>query len=397
MISVQEATDRINSLLVQTGTEELSIQQATNRILAQDFYSDRNQPPFDTSAMDGYAVRNEDAFPNNTLTVIGSIPAGEKISEASVGSGEAFRIYTGAPIPPGATRVIIQEDVTQISETSVRINTALEANPFIRPCGSDFKKGYCIKAPQSLTPSLISLLAAMNAGVVQVRKKPVVSIIPTGDELVMPGSQIPANKIVASNVFGLRGILENAGAKVRILPIAKDDIQSLTTCLEIALISDLIVTVGGASVGDYDLVKDVASNLGFELSFDKIAMRPGKPLFAGNKEQTVLIGLPGNPVSALVCGYIFLYPAMRQMMGLPNGDLPRKTAQLTNPLAQNGAREHYMRAIVEYSKGAPRITAHERQDSSLLKTFFNSNALLIRPRLDQPREAGELVEYIDLI
>ena len=397
MISVNEANIRIKNLLVQTGSEELSIYKATNRILARDFYSDRNQPPFDTSAMDGYAIRTEDAFPNNVLEVIGTIPAGARIPETAVGPGEAFRIYTGAPIPPGSNRVIIQEDVKACG-TSIRINKTFESNPFIRPLGSDFRKGFCVKAHQTLKPSLISLLAAMNAGVIQVRKKPVVSIIPTGDELVMPGKkEVPDSKIVASNIFGLQGMLENVGAEVRILPIAKDDYQSLSTSLNLALNSDLIVTVGGASVGDYDLVKDVASTLGFELSFYKIAMRPGKPLFAGNKGTTVLIGLPGNPVSALVCGYIFLIPAIQHMMGLTKVGMPRKKALLANPLGRNGSREHFMRAIVEHTNGESTITVHERQDSSLLKTFFNSNALLIRPKSDQPREAGEMVEYIELI
>ncbi len=396
MISVNEATGRIKSLLVQTDTEEISIYHATNRILAQEFRSGRNQPPFDTSAMDGYALRTEDAKPGNVLKIIGVIPAGAKIPDRSVGPSEAYRIYTGAPIPKGSSRVIIQEDVSA-SETTVKINKEFESNPFIRSRGSDFSKGYCVKAHQPLTPSLISLLAAMNAGVIKVRKKPVVSIIPTGDELVMPGSKVPDTNIVASNIFGLQGILENFGAEVRILPIARDNFQSLSTSLNLSLQSDLIVTVGGASVGDYDLVKDAATSQGFELSFYKIAMRPGKPLFAGNKGSTVLIGLPGNPVSALVCGYVFLVPAIQHMMGLTELGLPRKKAVLAKSLGKNGGREHFMRATVEYTNGEARITAQEKQDSSLLKTFFNSNALLIRPRLDPPRQAGELVEFIELL
>lgn len=397
MISVDEATNRIKKLLVQTGTEELSLHKAINRVLAQDFHAERNQPPFDISAMDGYAIRSEDALSNKLLNVIGTIPAGAKIPEVIVGPGQAFRIYTGAPIPPGTSRVIIQEDIKVEDEATIRINDTFESNPFIRPTGGDFRKGFSVQANQPLTPSLISLLAAMNAGELQVRKKPIVAIIPTGDELVMPGPNVPDNKIVASNIFGLQGILENVGAKARILPIAKDEPESLTTSLNLAMNSDLIVTVGGASVGDYDLVKDVASTLGFELSFYKIAMRPGKPLFAGKKGLTGLIGLPGNPVSALVCGYIFLIPAIQHMLGLPNVGIPRKEARLTNSLARNGGREHYMRAIVENSKGEAHITVHERQDSSLLNTFNNSNALLVRPRSDQPRQAGELVEYIELI
>ncbi len=396
MISVGEATEQIRSLLVQTDSEEIPINRANNRILAEDFYSERNQPPFDTSAMDGYAIQSKDAIPRKVLKVIGNIPAGAEIPEITIGSGEAYRIFTGAPIPLGADRVIIQEDV-EASKNTIRINDTFECNPFIRPLGGDFQKGFCIKALQPLKPGLISLLAAMNAGMLKVRKKPVVSIIPTGDELMMPGSVVPDNKIVASNIFGLQGILENSGAEVRILPIAKDNFQAISTSLNLALDSDLVITVGGASVGEYDLVKEAASSLGFELSFYKIAMRPGKPLFAGKKGSTVLIGLPGNPVSALVCGYVFLIPAIKYMMGLIDFANPRKKARLTTPLGKNGDREHYMRSIVEHTNGEATISVHERQDSSLLKTFFNSNALLVRPRSDHPRQAGEIVEYMELL
>lgn len=396
MISVREATDRIRNLLVQTDSEEIPINSANNRILAEDFHSERNQPPFDTSAMDGYAIQSNDAIPNKVLDVIGSIPAGADIPPVAVGSGEAYRIFTGAPIPLGADRVIIQEDV-EVSGETIIINNAFETNPFIRPQGGDFQKGFSVKAPQQVTPSLISLLAAMNAGQLRVRKKPVVSIVPTGDELMMPGTELPENKIAASNIFGLQGILENSGAEARILPIAKDKFRAISTSLDLALDSDLIITVGGASVGEYDLVKEAASNLGFELSFYKIAMRPGKPLFAGRKESTVLIGLPGNPVSALVCGYIFLVPAIKYMLGLTDFNLPRKKARLTTPLGKNGDREHYMRAKVEHTNVEATIAVHERQDSSLLRTFFNSNALLIRPRSDHTRDAGEIVEYMELL
>ncbi len=395
MISVKEATIRITNLLGQTPSETISITQATNRVLAENVQTDRNQPPFDTSAMDGYAIKTQDAISNNILTVVGTIPAGAGIPDAEVGSNEAFRIYTGAPIPKGADRIIIQEDV-KVLDSVIKINENFESNSFVRPLGSDFKQGFCINAPQILTPSLISLLAAMNAGEIKVRKRPIVAIIPTGDELVMPGSKVPNDKIVASNIFGLQSILENMGAIVRLLPIAKDNTNSLTTTLRLALHSDLIVTVGGASVGDYDLVKDSATSLGFELSFYKIAMRPGKPLFAGNKGSSVLIGLPGNPVSALVCGYIFLIPAIQYMMGLTKIGLPRKKALLAKALKRNGNREHFMRAVVDCAAGNASIRAQERQDSSLLKTFFESNALLIRPRFDKPRNAGEIVEYIEL-
>ncbi|MCY4100865.1 MAG: molybdopterin molybdotransferase MoeA [Rhodobacteraceae bacterium] len=395
MISVREATDRIRNLLVQKDSEEIPINRANNRILAEDFHSERNQPPFDISAMDGYAIQSKDAIPNKVLKVIGAIPAGANIPPVAVGHGEAYRIFTGAPVPHGADRVIIQEDV-EVSGTTIRINDSFESNPFIRPLGGDFQKGFSIKAPQPLKPGLISLLAAMNAGTLKVIKKPVVSIIPTGDELMMPGTVVPDNKIVASNIFGLQGILENSGAEARIMPIAKDNFQTISTSLNLALDSDLVITVGGASVGEHDLVKEAASGLGFELSFYKIAMRPGKPLFAGKKGSTVLIGLPGNPVSALVCGYIFLIPAIKHMMGLTDFVNPRKKARLTTPLGKNSDREHYMRSIVEFTNGEATISAHERQDSSLLKTFFNSNALLVRPRSDHPRQAGELVEYMEL-
>ena len=395
MISVSEALKRLLTITSPLETEWIDLSEAAGRVLAQDTLSPRDQPPFDSSSMDGFAVSQNDSEAGKQLKIIGTVPAGADIPDYCLGRNEAVRIYTGAPIPKGADRVVIVEDVNDCGSIII-LNEHLEENLFIRLAGSDFKKGYKVSAPHVLTPALISLLAAMNQARLLVYKKPIVSIIPTGDELVMPG-QIPAdNQIVASNVYGLKSILEVAGCEVKLLPIARDNESSISNILNMAQSSDLILTIGGASVGDFDLVQDTAHKMGFEISFYKIAMRPGKPLFAGRNPRSLLVGLPGNPVSAIVCGYVFILPVIQAMQRLNPTGLPRKIAQLSAPLNANGPREHYLRSIVDYSTERPNIKAHEHQDSSLLNVLYKSNALMIREPNDRPRKAGEKVKFISL-
>jgi molybdopterin molybdotransferase len=342
--------------------------------------------------MDGYAVRAADATPGARLTVVGTSAAGARF-EGRVGRGEAVRIFTGAPVPDGADFVVIQEDTDREAD-AITIREGRDGDPYIRPAGGDFAEGARLAAPRRLRPADLALIAAMNAPRVAVARRPVLALIATGDELVMPGEAPGPDQIVASNGFGLKAMLEAAGAEVRLLPIARDTPESLAACFALAAGADMIVTLGGASVGDFDLVQKTALAHGLALDFYKIAMRPGKPLMAGRFNGMPLVGLPGNPVSAMVCGQIFLVPAVERMQGLP-GSLPEpQPALLGCDLGPNGPRAHYMRARVEPEGAAWRCTPFGLQDSSLLTVLAEANALLVRPPSDRLRKVGDKVAFL---
>lgn len=390
MIPVAEALDHLFSLTPQLGAETVPLVQAVGRVLAEDVTAQRTQPPFAASAMDGYAVHRGEMQIGAQFDVIGEAAAGSGF-KGVVGKGQAIRIFTGAPVPEGEFFVVIQED---IDRTGDRITIARDPGQGdnIRPAGGDFKTGDVIAAPRLLSPSDIALLASMNIAEVPVIRRPDIALISTGDELVMPGETPGPDQIIASNTFGLKALLDQHGALTRILPIARDDVDSLKTAFALAEGADLLVTIGGASVGDHDLVAPVSAELGMARSFYKIAMRPGKPLMAGRMGQAMMVGLPGNPVSAMVCGAIFLVPVVQAMQGLPASAPTRKTARLAAPIGANGPREHYMRARVE----AGEITVFDNQDSSLLTVLSAANALLVRPVRDPARAAGEDMEFIPL-
>lgn len=385
MISVDQAMGHIFDLVTPLGTETVPLREAANRVLAAPITATRNQPPFRASVMDGYAVAGDHAG----YDVIGESAAGLSF-HGSLSDGQAVRIFTGAPLPEGATRVIIQEDVTR-DGNRIAVSGDADTQPYIRDIGIDFRVGDQIAAPRRLTPADLALAASMNVAEVTVARRPSVALIATGDELVMPGEDPAPDQIIASNTFGLAAIAEAEGAKARLLPIARDNPASLEAAFGLAAGADLIVTIGGASVGDHDLVGEVAATLGMDRSFYKVAMRPGKPLMAGMIDDTPLVGLPGNPVSSMVCGHIFLRPMLRAMQGLPAERIPHRTAPLAAPLAANGPREHYMRAHFD----GETLTAAERQDSSLLSVLARANALVIRPPHGPALDTGALVPFID--
>lgn len=388
MITVENALTHLFDLTNPVGTERVSLKKAGGRILAEGAHARRDQPPFAASAMDGYAVKGP-INGGETFTVIGESAAGTAFNGAAK-DGEAVRIFTGAPVPEGCDTVVIQEDITRDGDSITVTGNHHGSN--IRPAGGDFQNGHILKAPRRLSASDVALLAAMNIPEVTVSKKPDIAVISTGNELVMPGETPSPDQIIASNTFGLKALLHANGARTRILPIARDTEASLTQVFELAEGADLVVTIGGASVGDHDLVAKVAADLGMEQSFYKIAMRPGKPLMAGRMGDAMMVGLPGNPVSAMVCGHIFLLPVIDAMLGLPKQRRPLKTAVLAEDLSGNGSREHYMRARVDDEK----LTTFARQDSSLLTVLSDANALLKRPVNDGPVKAGALVEYLPL-
>ena len=390
MITVEAALSQLFELVTPLESEVVSIDQAYGRILSEPVSAQRDQPPFSASAMDGYAVSDQALPEGLMLDVIGEAVAGKGFNR-SVHNGEAVRIFTGAPLPQNASKVIIQENVEQIGDT-IRISSPENVATFVRAAGSDFKAGDSIKAPRLLNSSDIALLAAMNVSKLPVRRKPVVALISTGNELVMPGQNPTKDQIIASNTYGLAALLQNHGATANILPIARDNILSIQTALKFAEGADLIVTIGGASVGDYDLVADAAIDIGLNQKFYKVAMRPGKPLMAGCIGSSALIGLPGNPVSAMVCGHIFLIPVLNALLGLKKQQRQRKTAILMSNLDANGPREHYMRASVS-SDG---ISIAQQQDSALLSILAKSNALAIRPPFAPAISKGSEIEYISI-
>ncbi|MEO1490782.1 MAG: gephyrin-like molybdotransferase Glp [Pseudomonadota bacterium] len=391
MISVSEALERLFTLVRPMPTETVPLAEAAGRTMVEVAAARRTQPPFPASAMDGYAVRALEAQPGKTLEVIGESAAGHRFT-GTLGAGQTVRIFTGAPVPDGADSILIQEDADRTGD-SIAVREAPAPGAYVRPAGGDFATGETLSAPRRLTPRDIALLAAMNVAEVSASRRPVIALIPTGDELVFPGEIPGPDQIVSSNNFGLAAMLAALGASPRLCPIARDNRASLEAALAKAEGADMIITLGGASVGDHDLVTEVYGNRGLTLDFYKIAMRPGKPLMAGQIDGVMMMGLPGNPVSAMVCGEIFVRPAVEAMMGLPAAPRVTRPGRLAHDLGKNGPREHYMRAEVSEDGTC---TVFENQDSSLVATLARANALVVRaPHADALPE-GAPVRFIPL-
>ncbi|WP_284163028.1 gephyrin-like molybdotransferase Glp [Frigidibacter sp. SD6-1] len=391
MISVAEALSRILALAEPLGSETVPLRAGAGRVLAEPVTARLTQPPFHASAMDGYAIREADHVSGRRLTVIGEAGAGHAF-DGSVGTGEAARIFTGAPVPEGAERVVLQEDVIRDGD-QITLGDRPEQSPHIRPLGQDFKVGDRLPAPRRLRPADLALIASMNVPDLSVARRPVVAILSTGDELVMPGEEPKPDQIVASNTFAIAAMAETRGAEARILPIARDTHASLRQAFALAAGADVIVTIGGASVGEHDHIQAVAMALGLQQNFWKIAMRPGKPVMAGRMNGAVLLGLPGNPVSAIVTAQLFLLPLLDRMQGLAAGHAPLK-ARLAASVGENGPRAHYMRARLSAGDDLPAIAPMGNQDSALLTILSEADALLIRPPGDPARSAGDIVPYL---
>ena len=391
MISVAEALAHCLALAPDLPEQQVPLRQAAGRWLASPVLARRDQPPFDASAMDGYAVQGDPA-PGECFTVIGEAGAGHSF-DGAIAAGQALRIFTGAPVPAGATRVVIQEDVDREGDR-ITLKPGADVARHIRPRGQDFAGGFALP-PRRLRPADLGLLAAMNLASVPVRRRPVVAILPTGDELVQPGENPRPDQIPSSNGVMLAAIAQSEGAEVRLLPIARDRLDEMQALLALAMEADLVVTIGGASVGDHDLVAKAATGLGLQRNFWKIAMRPGKPLMAGRMGNTVLLGLPGNPVSAFVCAQLFLRPMLRAMQGDPDPAPQPLAGVLGADVGETGLRTHFMRARVR--PGTPPVLMPDaRQDSALLTVLAEADALLIRPVGDGPRKAGEAAQYLPL-
>lgn len=397
LLSVEEALQRILDGVTPTEPESVAIEQAHGRVLAQPLQALVTQPPFNSSAMDGYAVRIADvAHLPATLAVIGEAAAGHPFS-GTVGKGQAVRIFTGAPVPEGADAIVIQENTTR-EGPSVMVREGAVEMGHIRTRGFDFGEGdTLLDAGRRLGPREISLAAAMGHGRVTVRRPPTVAILSTGDELMTPGTRLGPGQITASNHLGIAALAEAAGAAPQQLGIARDTRADLDAHFARAENADVIVTSGGASVGDHDLVGPVLQDRGMTLAFWNIAMRPGKPLMFGRLGRTRVLGLPGNPVSSFICSRLFLLPLVRALLGRPaNSETPIQ-ARLSAPIEANGPRAHYMRAVSKPGPDGHLLVAPVRsQDSSLLAPLAEADCLLIRLPRAPAASAGSIVAILPL-
>jgi len=397
LLPVDEALKRILDGAAPLQNERVDLLAAPGRVLAADVIAGLTQPPFNASAMDGYAVRAADtATIPATLTVIGEANAGGPF-DGSVGAGEAVRIFTGGSVPNGADAVVIQED-TERNGARLIVHEAAKPGANIRDAGSDFRAGETLlHAGRLLDASTITLAAAGGHAELEVRRRPRVAILATGDELVQPGTKPGAGQIVSSNPYGLAALVEAFGGQARLLGIAHDNMDDLAAKLALADDADVLVTIGGASVGDRDLVKPALEARGMALDFWKVAMRPGKPMLFGRLGTGRVLGLPGNPLSCLISARIFLVPLLFALQGRTDDPLEQQAAVLGADLDANGPRQHYMRARLEPVMGAlPRVAALSSQDSAHISALAGADALIVRAPNAPAACAGEVVRVLPL-
>ncbi len=393
MISVEEARARIVAPLRPTPPEVVSLPQAWGRVLAAPVLARLTQPPGDVSAMDGYALRAGDAGP---WRVIGSAPAGHPFA-GTVGRDEAVRLFTGSLIPAGADGVVLQEDADRDGER-LTLREAPRPGGHIRRAGGDFRAGDVLAAGGTrLGARGVGLVAAANHPWVAVHRRPRIGILATGDEIALPGDPIGAGGIVSSNAHALAALVQSAGGEPVVLPIAADSAEAIAAVADRLGGIDLLVTTGGASVGEHDLVQAGLGARGFELDFWKIAMRPGKPLLYGRLAGTPVLGLPGNPVSAFVCSVLFLLPALARLGGRAGESLPLANARLAAAVRGNDHRADHLRAKLAVAlDGALLATPFERQDSSMLRLLADADCLVLRAPGAPAAGAGAPVQVIRL-
>ncbi len=393
LLPADAALARILEDVAPLGEETVSVSDADGRVLARDLAATLTQPPFNSSAMDGYAIfGSAAASPGDRWQVVGQSAAGRGFSGA-VARGEAVRIFTGAPVPETCGTVVIQENVTRDGDAIVATD-ATTAGANIRVAGVDFRAGeIALRRGRRLDPHALTLAAAMGQASLPVIRRPVVAILATGDELVPPGTSPGPDQIISSNPIGLAALVARAGGTARLLGIAPDKIDAITARIRDARDADVLITIGGASVGDLDLVGPALEQEGIALDFWKVAIRPGKPLMFGKLGQQRVLGLPGNPVSALITARVFLLPLIGALLGVPRAAQTREVATLTAPLEANGPRLHLMRAkLGRGTDGTLSVSPMPSQDSSLLSALTEADCLIWREPNAHPLAPGAPVE-----
>ena len=398
LLPVADALARVLDRVEPLAAERVALNEAEGRVLSEDLAARRAQPPEDVSAMDGYAVRAEDvANAPARLKLIGEVAAGRPFA-GRVNAGEAARIFTGGVLPAGSDTVVIQENTTRDGEMVV-VSKSVEHGRNVRPAGLDFRKGDVRLAKgRRLTGRDVSLAAAMNHAAVPVHRRPKIAIVATGDELVPPGTEPGPGQIIHSNAFALAAIARREGAEVIDLGILPDRLDETIAGVRHAreLGADVLLTAGGASVGDYDLVQPALAAEGLALSFWKIAMRPGKPMLSGSLGAMRVLGLPGNPVSAYVCSLLFLVPLIRRLSGRSDLALPTGVGVLGRDLPANDEREEYMRATLARREGGWVATPFPQQDSSMLVPLAAADCLVVRESFAPAAKAGAPCVFVKL-
>ena len=398
LLPVADALARVLEGAEPLPAERVALAEAEGRVLAEDLAALRTQPPADVSAMDGYAVRAEDvASAPARLRLIGEVAAGRPFA-GRVDAGEAARIFTGGVLPGGSDSVVIQENTSREGAT-VNVTTPATRGRNVRVAGLDFRKGDVrLKKGRRLTGRDVALAAAMNHATVPVRRRPKVAVVATGDELVPPGTEPGPGQIIYSNVFALAAIARREGAEVIDLGILPDRLDETIAGVRRArnLGADVLVTAGGASVGEYDLVQPALAAEGVALSFWKIAMRPGKPMMFGPLGGMRVLGLPGNPVSAYVCSVLFVVPLIRKLLGRTDVDLRVTNGVLGRDLPANDEREEYMRATLARRDDTWVATPFPLQDSSMLVPLAAADCLVIRPAFGPAAPAGTPCKFVKL-
>lgn len=379
--------------------EWIAIEHAAGRVLAAPLVAARTQPPFRASAMDGYAVRAADLIPGQPLRLVGESAAGRRF-DGVFDTGDAVRIFTGAPLPDGADTILIQENARSDGALVYPSQTETPGR-FVRGAGLDFVAGdEVFPAGRRLRPTDLATVASLGHGRISVRRKPRIAVLATGDELVLPGETLGPDQIIASNHLSVCAIAEAAGAEARFLGIARDTLDSLDAAITKAIDwpADALITLGGASVGDHDLVRPALARRGMALDFWRIAMRPGKPLMYGGIDAMRVLGLPGNPTSSVVCAHVFMKPLIARMLG--DGSFSRDRTlpgRLARALPANDERQDYLRARLTFTDdGSALVDALPRQDSSLTLPLAEADALLVRPPHAPAEAAGAPCRYLPI-
>lgn len=400
MISVESARDAILANIARPDAEDVALRHVAGRTLADAVVARTDQPPFHSSAMDGYAVLSTDCTtPGVTLICVGEAAAGHGSARRLV-SGEAIRIFTGAPLPAGADAVVIQEDTHREGDDRITLSESVAAAANVRPRAQDFANGdVVLAAGLRLAPRHVLLAAASGHAHVRCLRRPRVALLSTGDELVEPGEALRPGQIYASNAYGLAALVERFGGVADVIPRASDTRESLNARIAEASAHDILVTIGGASVGEHDLVRDVLTTSGAHLDFYKVAMRPGKPVFFGRRDGGAnaqrILGLPGNPVSAMIAARVFLVPLLTALLGQDARSMT-ESATLASVLPANGPRTHFMRGRMGGASGERSVTPAPSQDSSMMRMLAESDCLIVVPPNAPAQAPGATVTILPL-